>query len=202
MYRVKEIADLIGVSKPTVQKVINENFFEADRIEKNKFRYYSVEKTTHIIRLIKPDFDFSLLPKNTENSSKNTEKPQNIPQESAENIEKPQNQGDSMERMLSIIEQQLNEKNKLLAQKDKEIQELKEQAERERKDLQDKLSSAYSQISEMAQKAQYITAVDKTAQIMDKKNSAEIIESNSDRNTISADEEPKKRKWFWSWFSK
>ena len=167
MFTVKEIANFIGVSKPTVQKVINENFIEADKIEKNKFRYYSYEKTVFIIRLLKPDFDFSILPKNTEKELKNTEKPQNIPQDPLETIEKSQS-NEHTERLITLIEQQLNEKNRLLAQKDKEIQEIREKAEKERADLQDKLAAAYAQISEMAQKAQYITAADKTAQIMDK----------------------------------
>lgn len=174
MFTVKEIADFVGVSKPTVQKVINENFIEADKIEKNKFRYYSYEKTVFIIRILKPDFDFSILPKNTEKEPQNIEKSPNEPQESLENIEKPQ-RNDSMERMLTIIEQQLNEKNKLLAQKDKELQELREQSAKERADLQDKLAAAYMQISEMAQKAQYITAADKTAQIMDKQKKEDIV---------------------------
>lgn len=174
-YTVKEIADLVGVSKPTIQKIINENFIEADKIEKNKFRYYSYEKTCFIIRVLKPDFDFSLLPKNTENQLKSTEKPPIKPQNPSEDIEKPQN-NETLERMITIIEQQLNEKNKLLAQKDRELQELREQAERERFDLQDKLEKAYTQIAEMAQKAQYITAADKTAQIMDKQSKEEEIE--------------------------
>ena len=82
MFTVKEIADFVGVSKPTVQKVINENFIEADKIEKNKFRYYSYEKTVFIIRILKPDFDFSILPKNTEKEPQNIEKSPNEPQES------------------------------------------------------------------------------------------------------------------------
>ena len=172
MYTVKEIAGLLGVSKPTVQKVINENFIEADKLEKNKFRYYSYEKTVFIIRVINPDFNFSIIPKNTENTPKNTAKSQIIPQELLETTEKPQSE-ETFNRMLSIIEQQLAEKNKLLAQKDKEIQELREQSERERSDLQNKLAAAYSQISDMAQKAQYITAADKTVLIMEKQRSGE-----------------------------
>lgn len=166
-YTVKEIADLLGVSKPTVQKVFNENFIEPDKIEKNKFRYYSYDKTVLVIEKLKPDFDFSILPKNTEKPLESTEKPQTNPQEFAERIEKPQSE-EALERMLSIIEKQLEEKDKLIAQKNREIELLEERAERERADLQDKLAKAYSQISEMAQKAQYITAVDKTAQIMEK----------------------------------
>ena len=175
MYTVKQIADLLGKTKPTVQKVINENFIEADKIEKNKFRYYSYEKTVFIIRVIDPDFNFSKLPQNTEKSPKNTAKPQNISQDLLETTEKPQSE-EALNRMLTIIEQQLAEKNKMLAQKDKEIQELREQAERERSDLQNKLAAAYEQISEMAQKAQYITAADKTVQIMDKQKNEEAAE--------------------------
>lgn len=190
MFTVKQIADLLGVSKPTVQKVINENFIEADKIEKNKFRYYSYDKTTFVIRILNPDFDFSTLPKNTENPPQNIEKPQNIPQESLENITKPQSD-EAMDRLLSMIEQQLNEKNKLLAQKEKELQELREQSERERADLQDKLALAYTQISEMAQKAQYITAADKTALIMDKSSPATPRNEDIENESI-----PEKKSFF------
>jgi excisionase family DNA binding protein len=187
MYTVKEIADLLGTSKPTVQKVINENFIEYDRIEKNKFRYYSYEKTIFIIRIIKPDFNFSNLPKKTEKLLKNIEKPPSEPQEILETTEKPPSD-EALNRMLAIIEQQLAEKNKMLAQKDKELQDLREQSERERADLQNKLAAAYSQISEMAQKAQYITAADKTVQIMDKQKKEDVAAAEGlDPNIVDPD---------------
>ena len=37
-YTVKDIAELLQVSKPTIQKAINDLQIEPDRIEKNKYR--------------------------------------------------------------------------------------------------------------------------------------------------------------------
>ena len=173
-YTVKELAELLDVSKPTVQKVINDNAIQEDKIVKNKYRYYSGQKVLFIIKNIKPDFDFSVL-------SQNTEKPQEITENNEEPVEKsPQNTTnvpqtppntqnfESLNRMLDVIEQQLKQKDEELAQKNKEIQYLREQNERERKDLLDKLDKAYAKIAEMGQGAQYITAADKTVQIIDK----------------------------------
>ena len=173
-YTVKELAELLDVSKPTVQKVINDNAIQEDKIVKNKYRYYSGQKVLFIIKNIKPDFDFSVL-------SQNTEKPQEITENNEEPVEKsPQNTTnvpqtppntqnfESLNRMLDVIEQQLKQKDEELAQKNKEIQYLREQNERERKDLLDKLDKSYAKIAEMGQGAQYITAADKTVQIIDK----------------------------------
>lgn len=173
-YTVKELAELLDVSKPTVQKVINDNAIQEDKIVKNKYRYYSGQKVLFIIKNIKPDFDFSVL-------SQNTKKPQEITENNEEPVEKsPQNTAnvlqtppntqnfESLNRMLDVIEQQLKQKDEELAQKNKEIQYLREQNERERKDLLDKLDKAYAKIAEMGQGAQYITAADKTVQIIDK----------------------------------
>lgn len=173
-YTVKELAELLDVSKPTVQKVINDNAIQEDKIVKNKYRYYSGQKVLFIIKNIKPDFDFSVL-------SQNTKKPQEITENNEEPVEKspqstanvlqtpPNTQNfESLNRMLDVIEQQLKQKDEELAQKNKEIQYLREQNERERKDLLDKLDKAYAKIAEMGQGAQYITAADKTVQIIDK----------------------------------
>lgn len=206
-YTVKEIAELLEVSKPTVQKIINENFIEADKIEKNKFRYYSYDKVVFIIGKIKPEFDLSILSKSTEKPLKSTEKPQITPQDFSETTDKPQKE-ETLERMLSIIEQQLEEKNKLLAQKDREIENLQEKHEKERAslqkataDLQDKLAAAYSQISEMAQRAQYITAADKTAQIMDKQKE-ENPAASSDVSIESGEPKAQKKGFFTKLFKR
>ena len=75
-YTVKEIAELLEVSKPTVQKVVNDLSLEPVRIEKNKYRFYSYADTVGIIKVIKSDFDFSKLQSVFEKSPNETAKPQ------------------------------------------------------------------------------------------------------------------------------
>ena len=62
-FTVKEIADLLEVSKPTVQKAITEASIDPVRIEKNKYRMYSYADTVAIIKAVKSDFDFSVIAK-------------------------------------------------------------------------------------------------------------------------------------------
>ena len=51
--------------------------------------------------------------------------------------------------------------------------------------LQNSLDKAYTQIADMAQKAQYITAADKTEKIMQQQSKEEIMESAPDENHIT-----------------
>ena len=68
--------------------------------------------------------------------------------------------------------------------------------------LQASIEKAYMQISEMAQKAQYITAADKTEKIMQQQPKEEIIEPAAEMgNTEKKEntEEHPKKKWFQFW---
>lgn len=180
-YTVKDIAYLLDISKPTVQKVINRLGIEADRIEKNKFRYYSQEKTEAIIKEIKADFDLSQLSKTTANT-------ENICDNTAKFIDKPQTDNETMARMLDLLQAEIQKKDRELERKDKQIES-----------LQTDLKQAYNQVSEqaatiatMAQQASYITAADKTAQIIDKQAAA----------AEEPQEEAKPKKKFFSFFKK
>ena len=178
-YTVKEIAELLDVSKPTVQKVINDLSIEPVRIEKNKFRFYSYADTVGVIKAIKPDFEFEKLQNVCEKSQNETEKPKsefeklqnetekqpNQTEKSQIETEKPKNNGNSEElelvrSMLALIQEQLKEKDNQLAIKDKQIQ-----------DLNDRLAEAM----ELTRGQQYITAADKTAQLMEKTEVEDVI---------------------------
>lgn len=180
-YTVKEIAELLDVSKPTVQKVINDLSIEPVRIEKNKFRFYSYADTVGVIKAIKPDFEFEKLQNVCEKSQNETEKPKsefeklqnetekqpNQTEKSQTETEKPKNNGNSEElelvrSMLALIQEQLKEKDNQLAIKDKQIQ-----------DLNDRLAEAM----ELTRGQQYITAADKTAQLMEKTEVEDVIVS-------------------------
>ena len=175
-YTVKEIADILGVSKTTVQKAIKAAAIEFDKVEKNR-QYYSFEKTKQIIAKVNKDFDLGTLqvglevensPTKTENQTENSQiLTENSPTES-ENSKTQTENSPTIEKALEILEKQLDEKDSTI------------------KDLQEKLAAAYSQISEqsktiadLATKAQYITAADKTAQIMDKQQKQEEMKASA-----------------------
>lgn len=202
-YTVKEIADILGVSKTTVQKAIKAASIECDKVEKNR-QYYSLEKTKQIIIKANKDFDLDTLqvglevensPTKTENQTENSQiLTENSPTESENSKTKTEN-SPTIDKALEILEKQLDEKDSTI------------------KDLQEKLDAAYSQISEqsktiadLATKAQYITAADKTAQIMDKQQKQEEMKASAAAadivQTEPQEEQPKpqkKKKWFEIW---
>ena len=202
-YTVKEIADILGVSKTTVQKAIKAASIEFDKVEKNR-QYYSFDKTKQIIVKVNKDFDLGTLqvglevensPTKTENQTENSQiSTENSPTES-ENSKTQTENSPTIEKALEILEKQLDEKDSTI------------------KDLQEKLAAAYSQISEqsktiadLATKAQYITAADKTAQIMDKQQKQEEMKASAEAAVIVQTEPQeeqqkpqKKKKWFEFW---
>ena len=215
-YTVKEIADILNVSKTTIQKAIKAANIEYDKIEKNR-QYYCIDKTKQIIIKINKNFNYDALQEDfkTENSPTETENQiENSPTETENQIEnsktKTENQiensktksensptetenSKTIDKALEILENQLEEKDNTI------------------KDLQEKLAAAYSQISEqsrtiadLATKAQYITAADKTAQIMDKQQKEKENKTSAANDIIQYDESNKykKKKWFEFWKNK
>jgi excisionase family DNA binding protein len=195
-YTVKEIADILGVSKTTVQKAIKAAAIEFDKVEKNR-QYYSFEKTKQIIVKVNKDFDLGTLqvglevensPTKTENQTENSQiLTENSPTES-ENSKTQIENSPTIEKALKILEKQLDEKDNTI------------------KDLQEKLAAAYSQISEqsktiadLATKAQYITAADKTAQIMDRQQKQEKMKASAASDDMVQTELQKEKKWFEFW---
>lgn len=201
-YTVKDISKLLGVSKTTVQKYIRAESVQYDYIERNK-QFYSYSKAKEIIKAIRPDFDFSALEvdNQVENSTTKTEnqlensttKIANSAADVANSESKTENSTDKLDnsttktensetnaeitsRMLDMLQDELNKK-------DQEIKELRE-----------KLDKAYDRIADMANKAQYITAADKTALIMDKQSqteNSEVVEAVSE-DTVK----PIKKSWW------
>lgn len=181
-YTTKQIAELLDVSKPTVQKVINAKGIEASRIEKNKFRYYSAEQAEVIIREIKEDFDFSILSKSTANTEKICDNTEKI-------IDKPPTDTEIISRMLDMMKDEMAKKDRELERKDKQIE-----------NLQADLKEAYKQIGTLAGQASYITAADKTAQIMDMQQAAGNEEPVA--NSEQPQEEQKKKKSIFGFWKK
>lgn len=157
-YTVKQIADMLGVSKPTVQKVINSKDIEADRVEKNKYRYYSAEKAKEIIKELSPDFDFSVLSKTTANTENETANDRKTTENETANTENTANSTANTanpaitEKLVELLQRELESKNKQiddlnarLAEAMRAIdqeQQLKALAERKILELEEKTSPA------------------------------------------------------------
>ena len=58
-YTMRDIADILKVSKTTVRKAIKAAAIEYDKVESNKY-FYSIDKTKQIIKNINSDFDLRL----------------------------------------------------------------------------------------------------------------------------------------------
>lgn len=161
-YTVKEIAELLKVSKTTIQKIIKAAAIDYDHMEKNR-QYYSWDKAKVIIKEFNSDFDFSIFENQTENLQTESEKQERSFEKSQTENENsttknensttdPADQLATLNRMLDLIQKQLEEKDKQLAIKDKQIE-----------DLSERLKEAMH----LTKEAQYITAADKTTQLIE-----------------------------------
>lgn len=201
-FTVKEIADILKVSKTTVQKAIKAANISYDYIERNR-QYYSMEKTRQIVLSIRADFDFSLLESQLANSPTETENSQTDTANQVDNsptqTEKPKTETansptDSKEelaalhRLIDLVQQQLAEKDKQLAVKDKQIQ-----------DLSDRLAEAM----QLTHGQQYIAAADRVMQLKESQQPEEetiIVSSPAPagteqkvENPLAADNPPQKK---------
>ena len=183
-FTVKDLAELLGVSKPTIQRAINAAAIEADR-EDGQTRYYSHAAAAAISAKVKPDFDFSACVGGAET-------PPNVPPQT----ETPP-QADSMEfmrAMLTTIQEQL-------AAKDKQIAAYEAQIAMKDKQIED-YSARLAEAMELTRGQQYIAAADKTAGLLEaaanQENEEVIIAAAA---TGTGEEEPvapAKKKGFWS----
>ena len=171
-YTMKDIADTLKVSKTTVRKAIKAAAIDYDKVESNKY-FYSIDKTKQIIKNINSDFDLRGLQSDLETENSETK---------FANSQTETENSKTIEVALNILEKQLNEKDNTI------------------KDLQEKLAAAYTQIGEqsktiadLAATARYITAADKTAQLLDKQ------ENNQEETKQDIKEVKEKKKWFEFW---
>lgn len=162
-YSVKEIADLVGVSKPTVAKQIKEAMIDCDEVHKGK-QLYNLEHTKQIISRVNPFFDLesiSELGEAAQNAANEREAAQNQPPNAEKQAEISTKDSQTAEKVEAEIVALLRSE---LERKNKEIDELK--AQLIVKD--ERIDRLYQKIEEYSDKAMFITAADKTAVIMDK----------------------------------
>lgn len=141
-YSVKEVASLLGVSKPTVQKVINDLKKEPIRIDRGQIRVYSLDDMMDVIRVVRPGLDASefdndrqemqKLPPNAEKEVQNTaneckdelQKGANGHQNLPNDRQWMQNTANALEMVLETLREELETKNRQISEKDKQIESL------------------------------------------------------------------------------
>ena len=158
-FTVKDIAELLGVSKPTIQRAINAAAIDAAREDKQT-RYYDLDAAAAISEKVKPGFDFSACvgcSDTPQNDSEHRQKPQNDAEQTAT---PPQDSSiELMRAMLITIQEQLAAKDKQIAAYEAQIAMQNDQI----KEYSDRLKEAM----ELTRGQQYIAAADKTVELLE-----------------------------------
>ena len=186
LYTVKEIAELLNVSKPTIQRYINTAAIEPDK-EENQCRYYSYDKAVEIIKAVNAEFDISRIAADHEAPQNDAPQTATEPQNDApQTATPPQNaEIDILKSVIATIQEQLVIKDKQIANMDRQIAAYEDQITDYSKRLKEAL--------ELTKGQQYIAAADKTAQIMDKESAGKenIVATNRTDHEIDQPEQPK-----------
>ena len=200
-FTVKDLAELLGVSKPTIQRAINAAAIEADR-EDGQTRYYSFDTAAAISAKVKPEFDFLGVVGGSDvppHDATQTETPQNDakhtattpPNDATQTATPPQ--ADSMEfmrAMLSTIQEQLAAKDRQIAAYEAQIAVKDEQI----RDYSERLKEAML----LTKGQQYIAAADKTAGLLEAAaNQEEEVIVAAAAGNAEEPVEPAKKKGFW-----
>ena len=196
LYTVKEIAELLNVSKPTIQRYINTAAIEPDK-EENQCRYYSYDKAVEIIKAVNAEFDISRIAADHEAPQNEAPQTATPPQNAQNTATEPQNDApqtatppqnaeiDILKSVIATIQEQLVIKDKQIANMDRQIAAYEDQITDYSKRLKEAL--------ELTKGQQYIAAADKTAQIMDKESAGKenIVATNRTDHEIDQPEQPK-----------
>ena len=196
LYTVKEIADLLSVSKPTIQRYINTAAIEPDK-EENQCRYYNFDKAVKIIKAVNAEFDISRIAADHEAPQNDAPQAATPPQNAQNAATEPQNDApqtatppqnaeiEILKSVIATIQEQLVIKDKQIANMDRQIAAYEDQITDYSKRLKEAL--------ELTKGQQYIAAADKTAQIMDKESAGKenIVATNRTDHEIDQPEQPK-----------
>lgn len=223
-YTVKQISEYLHVTKPTVQKIINDLEIVPIHTDNRNCQYYSYQDAVRIIQNREPDFDLSLFPE----PQKGTEKPQNqttkLESETAkpENLtEKPQtltakleNQLESEaeskiradqapqiqkenQRELDLLQGELEFLKDLVKSIQKELEKKDNQLEIKDKQIQD-LSDRLAEAMQLTRGQQYIAAADKTKDLIEVGAPVADPAADPDNTEPVEPEPPQKKKGFFA----
>ena len=186
LYTVKGIAELLNVSKPTIQRYINTAAIEPDK-EENQCRYYNFDKAVKIIKAVNAEFDISRIAADHEAPQNDAPQTATEPQNDAPQAATPPQNAeiDILKSVIATIQEQLVIKDKQIANMDRQIAAYEDQITDYSKRLKEAL--------ELTKGQQYIAAADKTAQIMDKESAGKenIVATNRTDHKIDQPEQPK-----------
>lgn len=206
-FTVKDLAKILGVSKPTIQRAINAAAIEASREDKQT-RYYDIDTAALISAKVKPDFDFltcvgvseqlSFDPEHTDTEPKQATETQFFGENEPPHADtEPKQtatptQSESMEfmrAMLTTIQEQLAFKDKQIAAYEAQIAMQNEQI----RDYSERLKEAL----DLTRGQQYIAAADKTAELLEAAGNQEEgkIVISSDEESVEAETPAKKSFW-------
>lgn len=159
-YSIKDLADILWVSKTIVRKAIQREDIEFDCIKNNK-QLYSEEKAKQIILAVKPQFEFANSQFESENLSPEEDREPPKEEPNFENLQSAEML--VLKQAIDILGKQLEEKDRQLKQKDKQID-----------DLNDRLREAM----ELTHTQQYISATEKTTKLLEEQTASaeEVIE--------------------------
>ena len=191
-FTVKDLAKILGVSKPTIQRAINAAAIEASR-EDTQTRYYDIDAAALISAKVKPDFDFlacvgvpeqlSFDAPHTDTEPKQTaetqffgeNEPPHTDTEPKQTATPTQSESiEFMRAMLTTIQEQLASKDRQIAAYEAQIAMQNEQI----KDYSERLKEALN----LTRGQQYIAAANKTAELLEAAGNQE-----EDRIVISSD---------------
>ena len=169
IYSVKDIADKLNVSKTTIQRIIKKKRINPIQRENQKY-YYSSNDTITIIKALDKNYDVSSLKDGTDAEPPQTETPTRAepPQTDAEppQTETPQTSVSEeillLKETIKIIQQQLEVK-------DKQLSNYEEQIKQKDKQIED-YSSRLKEAIQLTRGQQYITAADKTSNLLNANN--------------------------------
>ena len=148
---VKELAEELKTSKTTIKNIIKRLDIKTEK---------KLDRGQEIIDLTEEQANAIREKYYTKHPANFSANPENVTANITENTEKvSENTENPTEKLIAILKDQLDRKDQQIA------------------DLQDKLDKAYIEIADIAKKAQYITAADKTAQIIDKQQQKEDHEA-------------------------
>lgn len=192
LYTVKEIADILQVSKPTVQRAINMLEIEAEKEDNKHSRYYSYENTKKIVDRINPDFIILIEAQHIETTETFGATSQHIPKSEAQHTETPpkNDEIELIKTMVATLQEQINIK-------DKQIAEYQEQIKEYSKRLAE-VSALANKQQELTERQQYITVVDKAerlAETQTKDNNEIVINTSENINNTASINEKKKSIW-------
>ena len=150
LYTVKQMAELLGFSKPTIQKTINELGIEAVRTEKNKYRKYDKASFQAVAKKLKPDYVVGEKPQTeTEKPEARTAKTASFAEKVPNGTEKPETETEKPKTdYIHHLEEEIAFLKEQIGKKDTEIERLTAGLLREQQlnyDLQNRLLEAPKQ---------------------------------------------------------